>query len=998
MRLLASPFARKLLATLLGTVLLLAAGIGVTVNRETDRQVDEVSRRTVAQARASLERFEARERRFLDLRLAALTEGAPARAALEAFQAGNDSTLMREIEFEIDRFGLPDVLLAFHHFDGTTAWARTRDAETGGPRFWSDLDPLWNEADPFGLLPLTVKSEEMTDGREEGYRVVDGRVYRVQTHIEVEVEGGEEYVVGFVTDGFPIDGADLELTGGPTEVALCITDGARCILGTDRSVRRLDPLADLGITPETAGSEGRRLSAAGADWHVAFFPLVNSDGLALAVAVNLSPVLAPFQRIERVLFGVVAGSLLLAIVVAALMAKGLTEPVLRLTAATRRVADGDFDTSVEVESKDEIGALARAFNEMTEGLRLKERYRGVLQKVVAPQVAAELMEGEVVLGGETRVATVLFGDVRGFTAATQNAAPQEVIELLNDVMARLASAVDEAGGVVDKFVGDEIMAVFGAPVAHPDDAARALSAAAAMQRAMIELNRERSERGAPKVGLGIGVNTGEVVAGNMGSPERLNYTVLGSPVNLASRLCSAARAGDVLVGESTAAAVGSDDLEPLGEIELKGFEAPVAVHRLRVGPLRAAVTGIALALALAAGGGSGLAAQEWPELRDRAWWSNASGSVEAGLSGRLEIDGYATGEDGAGLLGPGEIFAPRARLFFDFFAGDDLHVMLEGRFDRGDVPGTRDARARIEQAWVRIGGGSVPVSLQLGRMPSPVGSYGERHLGPADPFIRPPVPFDQRTVMSDRLFPGSVDGFLQWREDPETFRTNGLPPIWQVPYPWGARLDVGRGTTGFHVALVNSAPSSVPSAWDLTSRSTRNPTVVVGARTAIGPAWRFQAWISRGPWLALAEEGPGQDDLTTYLQTLIGGQVEWRRGGTVARAELWWDEWQVRFATNPILCLPFRELPWSVELQQDLRPGLYVAGRVGGLDFLEADHSEYSGLGPVEWDDDFVRFEAAVGYRLARNAGLVAEVSDGITEGVREARDRRLSLRLWWDL
>jgi adenylate cyclase len=175
--------------------------------------------------------------------------------------------------------------------------------------------------------------------------------------------------------------------------------------------------------------------------------------------------------------------------------------------------------------------------------------------------------------------TVLFADVRGFTSLTEGMEPQDVIGLLNECMEHLSSAIDAEGGVVDKFIGDEVMAVFGAPVTQPDHARRAVVAALRMRDDVVEMNRRRAARGAGAIGLGIGVATGVAVAGNMGSTDRMNYTVLGSTVNLASRLTSEAVAGEILISDETRGVLGDTIVShSLGERRLKGFSSEMEVY------------------------------------------------------------------------------------------------------------------------------------------------------------------------------------------------------------------------------------------------------------------------------------------------------------------------------------------------------------------------------------------------------------------------------------
>jgi len=279
-------------------------------------------------------------------------------------------------------------------------------------------------------------------------------------------------------------------------------------------------------------------------------------------------------KIAGTSLGVFIGAMIFSLV----LSRGLAAPVQRLTAGAHEVAKGNLEVRLPVRSTDEIGRLTMAFNEMTEGLALKEKYRTVLNLVADEKVAHQLIHGEIALGGELREISVLFCDIRGFTAHTQNMPPAEVIEMLNEHMTALTAVVKPHHGVLDKFVGDLLMAVFGAPVHHANDAANAARCALALLAAREELNRTSRHQ----LAVGIGVATGTVVAGCMGSAERMNYTVLGERVNLASRLCSIAGPGEVLVDEATLAKLGTRaQAEPKGAVELKGFKTPVSVFRLR---------------------------------------------------------------------------------------------------------------------------------------------------------------------------------------------------------------------------------------------------------------------------------------------------------------------------------------------------------------------------------------------------------------------------------
>jgi len=255
----------------------------------------------------------------------------------------------------------------------------------------------------------------------------------------------------------------------------------------------------------------------------------------------------------------------------------ISAPLKRLTEGTYAVAQGNLDFRLPVRSKDDLGRLTLAFNEMAEGLALKEKYRTILNIVADEKIAHQLIHGNISLGGELREISVLFCDIRNFTAHTQNMPPEAVIEMLNEHMTRLTGVVKAHNGVLDKFVGDLLMAVFGAPLHHENDAENAARCALALTSARTELNLTSQHQ----LAIGVGIATGTVVAGGMGSQDRMNYTVLGERVNLASRLCDSARAGEVLIDEATRAKLGARArCHPKGEVQLKGFDAPLQVFRL----------------------------------------------------------------------------------------------------------------------------------------------------------------------------------------------------------------------------------------------------------------------------------------------------------------------------------------------------------------------------------------------------------------------------------
>lgn len=282
--------------------------------------------------------------------------------------------------------------------------------------------------------------------------------------------------------------------------------------------------------------------------------------------VNALEELKAESRASLLIAGLLAT--IVGILLSLLISEGIGRPIDHMVAATDRVQHGDFDISLKPRGNDEIARLMRHFNDMAAGLALKERYRSVLDMTNDPEVANRLLNGDIALGGEERVVSILFCDIRNFTGITEEMPPDEVIAMTNAHMTAMTGTVRDHKGVVDKFVGDEIMALFGAPSSPGDDAGNAVRCAMAMVATRERLNAE----GLYRLGIGIGIATGRVVAGNVGSEDRLNYTVLGARVNLAARLCSAAEAGAVLVCPETQQAVrDAFSTHPREGLALKGF-------------------------------------------------------------------------------------------------------------------------------------------------------------------------------------------------------------------------------------------------------------------------------------------------------------------------------------------------------------------------------------------------------------------------------------------
>jgi adenylate cyclase len=211
--------------------------------------------------------------------------------------------------------------------------------------------------------------------------------------------------------------------------------------------------------------------------------------------------------------------------------------------------------------------------------------RSALERFLSPEVVEMVVANpDIRLGGVNQEVTVMFADIRGFTTMSEAMEPARVVEILNEYFTRVTDVIFDNGGTLDKYIGDAVMAVFGAPISKGNDAAAAVNSAMQIQRLLVELNRDAAAREWPELRVGIGINTGNAIAGNIGSPRRLDYTVVGDAVNTAQRLMTNAAGGQILISESTAKKLGKTgktiDLERLPELKVKGRSEAVPVFRV----------------------------------------------------------------------------------------------------------------------------------------------------------------------------------------------------------------------------------------------------------------------------------------------------------------------------------------------------------------------------------------------------------------------------------
>ncbi|MBP6739029.1 MAG: HAMP domain-containing protein [Leptospiraceae bacterium] len=272
--------------------------------------------------------------------------------------------------------------------------------------------------------------------------------------------------------------------------------------------------------------------------------------------------------------------LMLSILFVYFYANSLTNPILTLVDASHEVETGNYQVNLKVGAHDEIGILTNSFNSMTKGLDEREKMKDAFGKFVNKDIAEMAMKGEIKLGGERKYCAIFFSDIRSFTSISEKLEPEEVVEFLNQYMTEMVKCITATHGIVDKFIGDAIMATWGA--LHHDDMAvvNAINGTLMMREALIKFNVGRGGDKKPIIQIGSGINSGYVISGQIGSNERLEYTVIGDAVNLASRIESLNKpfGTDILISEEAYSKVKDIfHVEKMQAIKVKGKEDPQTI-------------------------------------------------------------------------------------------------------------------------------------------------------------------------------------------------------------------------------------------------------------------------------------------------------------------------------------------------------------------------------------------------------------------------------------
>jgi adenylate cyclase len=384
--------------------------------------------------------------------------------------------------------------------------------------------------------------------------------------ITVPVKGG-----GTVVACLPFDPDYLDNSSKKLSLELLIRDTAGKVV------------ARTPHFPETNGQKGGVLETSGQVWALGDFSPSAMKGLTVEAARESSDLEAVVRRNMLRTLLALGGATLLALIAGWRLASVMSSALGRISAALEKLKQQEYVHVDTLRTGDELEDLADGFNKMVDGLKERDKLRTTFGKYMTQSVMEHLLAGKVQLGGEELEVTILFSDLRGFTSISEKMDAKSLVGLLNEYFTEMVAAVMGEGGVVDKYIGDAIMAVFGAPVPKKDDAVNAVRAAVKMREALVHLNARLKARGMPELAAGIGIHTGVVVAGNIGSEQRMEYTVIGDAVNLASRLESATKdlKAPVLISDETYKRVqGHVKVRALDSLQVKGRAVAVMPYEV----------------------------------------------------------------------------------------------------------------------------------------------------------------------------------------------------------------------------------------------------------------------------------------------------------------------------------------------------------------------------------------------------------------------------------
>ena len=314
--------------------------------------------------------------------------------------------------------------------------------------------------------------------------------------------------------------------------------------------------------------------------YIGSYKSIGVGRLAIFTIIETDIILSPVVRLQRINLLIGAVILCIALLVTFYFAKTIIVPVRNLVAGIFQIDQGNFDIPIRPMYKDEIGSLTVSFKEMAEGLGERERIKIAFSKFVNIEVVDRVLSGDLKLGGDRKTAAIFFSDLRGFTAMSEGMEPEEIVKFLNDYFTRMVHCVSATYGVVDKYIGDAIMAHWGAIRIKGNSTENAVNAALMMRKELIQFNQDNMGK-FPFAKMGSGINTGPVISGQIGSEERLEYTIIGDAVNLASRIEALNKPfySDILISSDSYKLVKNIfKVETMPSITVKGKSEPQKIY------------------------------------------------------------------------------------------------------------------------------------------------------------------------------------------------------------------------------------------------------------------------------------------------------------------------------------------------------------------------------------------------------------------------------------
>lgn len=370
---------------------------------------------------------------------------------------------------------------------------------------------------------------------------------------------------------------DAFQTSGPVETFLVSEDGSVLAHPDAKVVLSGINLNDLPIVERmkksTVDNGQFRYEAKDGVSYLGSFKKLGLGGVGVISQVREAKIFEEVNNIQKRNVYILIVSLALSFIVVYIFAKSLSTPILKLVDASEEIRRGNYHIELHATTHDEIGTLTKSFVSMGRGLEEREKLKDSFGRFVNQDIAELAAKGKLSIGGQRKYCTIFFSDIRSFTAISEKLQPEEVVEFLNQYMTEMVKCVQDTGGTVDKFIGDAIMATWGALRDSKQHAKSSVEAALRMREKLIEFNEGRGSVKKPIIQIGCGINTGYVIAGQIGSANKMEYTVIGDSVNLASRVESLNKETqtDILITETTYQEIKSDyHVLSMGEIELKG--------------------------------------------------------------------------------------------------------------------------------------------------------------------------------------------------------------------------------------------------------------------------------------------------------------------------------------------------------------------------------------------------------------------------------------------